>query len=125
LLSPTYVDEKQRLASMLAWGKNKTASLDRDNAETAKYARACGELYNSTFKNDRNVGYIDMFDHFNRTYPTDENKTNILRDGLHFSAVGDRIFFELVRWKIEQMVPAGELAYYQFPPDSKYIHYDD
>jgi isoamyl acetate esterase len=123
LLSPGYIDEKQRLKSMLSSGRKASDPLDRNNAETMKYAKACGEIFDSKFKDDGNVGFINVYDYFQTTYPTDENKTNILRDGLHFSSVGDRIFYELVNAKIEQMVPSDVLSTRQFPNDNAYIAY--
>ncbi|RLN05769.1 hypothetical protein BBJ28_00023559, partial [Nothophytophthora sp. Chile5] len=108
LITPPHVDEAARLM------RSKTGRLDRSNAVTGEYARACVDA-----ARELDIPVLDLHTFFNTLPPRE--RASCLEDGLHFTARGNRLVEQQIRAKIAASFPelAARLKVWQLPNWSK------
>ncbi|ETP48484.1 hypothetical protein F442_05786 [Phytophthora nicotianae P10297] len=75
LISPAHIGEDARVKAAAERTDAKRGMVDRPNAATGDYARACVEV-----ANELNVSVLDLYEHFN-AMPV-ETQTTMLSDGI-------------------------------------------
>ncbi|KAG7394471.1 hypothetical protein PHYBOEH_005171 [Phytophthora boehmeriae] len=119
LITPPHVDDAARAEFAATRTGAKRGLLDRSNAETGNYARACTEAASKA-----GVPVLDLYSYFNAMPESDRN--GLLQDGLHFNAAGHNVIDEQFQSTIETEFPdvMEKLQPLQFPLASKWVTED-
>ncbi|POM61771.1 hypothetical protein PHPALM_29168 [Phytophthora palmivora] len=115
LITPAHIDDGARAKFAAERTDAKRGLIDRSNAATGNYSRACVEVANSL-----EIPVLDMYTHFNSMPETTRNA--MLVDGIHFNEAGNKEVDEQLRSKLSVEFPAlvSALGTWQIPPVSKY-----
>ncbi|POM61623.1 hypothetical protein PHPALM_29337 [Phytophthora palmivora] len=116
MITPPHIDDDARAKYASQRTDSKRGMVDRSNAVTGTYARACVEVANTL-----QVPVLDMYGHFNAMPSATRN--GMLGDGIHFNEAGNKMVDEQFRTKISSEFPdlAGSIDKSQFPAASKYV----
>ncbi|EEY58281.1 isoamyl acetate-hydrolyzing esterase, putative [Phytophthora infestans T30-4] len=116
LITPPHVNDAAR--AEIAKGQNGT--IDRTNAMAKRYAQACVEAGASI-----GVPVVDLNSYFNALNETTRDAL-LISDGLHFNSSGNKLVYEQVKSKIDEVFPslAAKLKLWQFPGAIKYAEAD-
>ncbi|KAE8977957.1 hypothetical protein PR001_g24982 [Phytophthora rubi] len=98
LISPPHVNDSARAEIAEQLTDSKRGLVDRSNAMTKKYARACVEPSETL-----GVPVLDLNSYFNAMSESDRN--TLLVDGLHFNEEGNKAVDEQLRSKIAAEFP--------------------
>lgn len=99
LVTPPHVDDENRRKHAEEESGKWKGVVDRSNARSGIYARACVET-----ANDIGIPVLDLYSHFNAMPESTRNP--LLWDGLHFTAEGHEIVSELLLTKFQSEFPA-------------------
>ncbi|POM72850.1 Isoamyl acetate-hydrolyzing esterase [Phytophthora palmivora] len=110
MITPPHVNDVARA---------KLGPLDRSNAMTGKYARACVQAAAKA-----GVPVLDLYTHFNNM--TEAKRNSYLEDGLHFSKAGHVVVDELLRALIRKDFPdvTKQIDVWQYPFAGKWRRED-
>ncbi|KAG6609876.1 GDSL esterase/lipase [Phytophthora cinnamomi] len=119
LITPPHVNDSARVEIANERTNSKRGLVDRSNAMTKKYARACVEASETL-----NVTVLDLNSYFNAM--SEAGRNALLVDGLHFNQDGNKVVDEQLRNKIAAEFPALDkaLQVWQFPPASTWVSTD-
>ncbi|OWZ10369.1 hypothetical protein PHMEG_00016791 [Phytophthora megakarya] len=119
VITPPHVGDAARAKAAQERTDAKKGVLDRSNAETGKYARACVQAASKA-----GVQVLDLYTHFNNM--TEAKRNTYLHDGLHFSKSGhvvvNDLFLELIRTKFPAV--SKEIDVWQYPFVAKWREED-
>ncbi|ETI50782.1 hypothetical protein F443_05738 [Phytophthora nicotianae P1569] len=119
IITPPHIDDDARAKYAAERTDAKRGLVDRSNAATGDYARACVEV-----ASELKVSVLDLYEHFN-AMPV-ESRNTMLADGVHFNAAGYKEVDSQLRSKISSVFPrlTNSLDTWQFPKASKYVAED-
>ncbi|KAF1780453.1 SGNH hydrolase-type esterase domain [Phytophthora cactorum] len=117
--TPAHIDDDARTKYAAERTDTKRGLVDRSDAATGNYARACVEV-----ANELKVSVLDLYEHF-KAMPVETQK-KLLSDGIHFTAAGNKVVDSQFQSKITSDFPAltDTLDTWQFPKASKYVAED-
>ncbi|KAF4131737.1 GDSL-like Lipase/Acylhydrolase family [Phytophthora infestans] len=119
IATPLHVGDAARKKFAAERTDSKKGILDRSNAMTKLYARACVEA-----AKEAGVSVLDLYSHFDAMTVTARDK--VLVDGVHFNAAGHLVVDEKLRATILKEFPKVNdlLDTYQFPIVSRWMKDD-
>ncbi|KAG3024884.1 hypothetical protein PC121_g21066 [Phytophthora cactorum] len=117
--TPAHIDDDARTKYAAERTDTKRGLVDRSDAATGNYARACVEV-----ANELKVSVLDLYEHFKAMPVVTQKK--LLSDGIHFTAAGNKVVDSQFQSKITSDFPAltDTLDTWQFPKASKYVAED-
>ncbi|KAG6947795.1 hypothetical protein JG688_00015389 [Phytophthora aleatoria] len=116
LITPPHVNDSARAEI----AKEQNGTIDRTNDMAKKYAQACVETGASI-----GVPVLDLSSYFNAMNETARDAL-LISDGLHFNSSGNKLVYEQVKKKIDDVFPnlAAKLKRWQFPGAINYAEAD-
>ena len=104
LITPPHVDDAVRKSH------SSSGCAERTDAAAGEYARACVEV-----ARDLDMNVLDLYSFFHML--SEEDRAACLDDGLHFTAMGNRLVDEQLQAKISEVFPDLEkqLEAWQLP----------
>ncbi|GLE10583.1 hypothetical protein PINS_up022781 [Pythium insidiosum] len=104
LLTPPVVDDETRQRLQLQWAAP-TEPLNRSNAFAQRYAAACVAVAQHMEATEW-LSVLDVHSIMTERFPDARERATLLSDGLHFSRDGNRLVFELVRERVDALLPS-------------------
>ena len=101
VISPPAVIESAWRDTMRAKSGDEDVESDRRNAMTGQYAEAAREAAKST-----SAGFVDTFGAIEKS----ENKASLYTDGLHLSAEGNKVIYDLIIAYIDEHVSSLKVS---------------
>ncbi|KAG1688533.1 hypothetical protein DVH05_003623 [Phytophthora capsici] len=119
MITPPHIGDEARIKYAANRTDEKKGMVDRSNAATGDYARACVEVAEVL-----RVPVLDLYGFFNAQ--SLEARNTLLADGIHFNVAGNKAMYEQFRSKLSSDFPGvvSALDEWQFPLASKYVKED-